>query len=82
MSITLPVDFGNCDADGAVRLTTRGTLDTLAKASLQLREGMEVCLSDGELFAEGVVSFRDGMGVAAVIRWTDQVVSPGPFRSK
>lgn len=71
MSITLPVDFGNCDADGAVRLMTRGATNALEEASLQLYEGMEIYLSDGELSAKGSVSLRDGMWVATIIQWMD-----------
>jgi hypothetical protein len=65
------VDFGNCDADGAVRLVTRGTLEALVKASLELSDGMEIVLSDGELSALGTVSMRDGMWSAIVTQWFD-----------
>ena len=67
----LPVDFGNRDADGAVRLTTRGVERYLAANEIALREGLEIDMTDDELVAEGRVSMRDGMWVAVVDRWIE-----------
>lgn len=55
----IPVDFGNCDADGAVRLVTR------------VKEGLAVLLTDGELNATARVTMRDGMWVAVIVAWLD-----------
>lgn len=68
----IPVDFGNRDKDGAVRLVTRGTTDYLASHGISLAEGMRVLMSDGELSAEGTCTYRNGMWVAVVIRWAPE----------
>lgn len=65
----IPVDFNNCDADGAVRLVTRGTVDYLRSNSIALWEGLPIRMTDGELTAEGVCTERNGMWVAVVRRW-------------
>lgn len=65
----LPIDFGNCDADGAVRLVTRATVDALKEQSVELKEGMTLTLTDGELTAEGVTKMRDGLWVVIINRW-------------
>jgi hypothetical protein len=62
----IPVDFGNADEDGAVRLVTRGTLEYCADHNIVLSEGMKITMSDGEITAEGVVSRRGGFWVATV----------------
>lgn len=67
----IPVDFGNCDADGAVRLITAGAVEAIAAADLRLHEGVELRLTDGELNAIGTASFRDGMWVAIIVTWLD-----------
>ncbi len=69
MPISLPVDFGNCDVDNAVRLTTKGTVDALKQEGIQLKDGMELTITDGELTAVGVACMRDGMWVAQIVRW-------------
>jgi hypothetical protein len=71
MPISLPVDFGNCDADDAVRLTTKGAVETLKEKGIQLKDGMELTISDGESTAVGVVCMRDGMWVARIVRWVN-----------
>jgi len=65
----LPVDFNSADQDQAVRLGTRATLAYLNKESLQLREGMEVLITDDELLARAEVAMRDGMWVALIKEW-------------
>jgi hypothetical protein len=67
--MTIPVDFGNAEEDGAVRLNTRGTLQHLQSASLALSEGLQIAMSDGELVAEGTCVWRDGIWVAVVTGW-------------
>jgi hypothetical protein len=67
----LPVDFGNRDPDGAVRLTTRGTEAYLAENAVSLHEGLEIDMTDDELLAEGHVTMRDGMWVAVLDRWIE-----------
>jgi hypothetical protein len=65
----IPVDFGNSDPDGAVRLVTRGTLEHLKSHGITLSEGLPIRMSDGELTAEGTCTLREGMWVAVVSRW-------------
>lgn len=68
-SAPIPVDFGNADEDGAIRLVTRGTLEYCKDHGIVLSDGMEITMSDGEVVAEGVVSRRKGFWVATVHRW-------------
>jgi len=65
----VPVDFGNADEDGAVRLTTVGTVEHLQSRGTVLAEGLPIVMSDGELTAEGHCTRRNGMWVAIVSRW-------------
>lgn len=65
----IPVDFGNADEDGAVRLVTRGTLEYCKDHNIVLSDGMKVAMSDGEITAEGVVSKRGGLWVAIIQKW-------------
>jgi hypothetical protein len=67
--LVIPVDFGNCDPDGAVRLVTRGTVEAIKDAGVTMQEGVETILTDGELRAVGKVTMRDGMWVALVSSW-------------
>ena len=64
----IPVDFNNCDEDGAVRLDTRGTLEHLASHRITLSEGLPITVTDSELIASGRVTFREGMWVAVIER--------------
>lgn len=68
-TIKIPVDFGNRDEDGAVRLVTQGTIECLNSHDVTLAEGLRIVISDGELTAEGRCTQRDGMWVAVVERW-------------
>lgn len=68
--VPVPVDFGNRDEDGAVRLATRGTVEYLESQGIALSEGSPIMMSDGELTAEGTCTQRKGMWVAIVSRWT------------
>jgi hypothetical protein len=65
----VPVDFGNRDHDGAVRLVTRGTVEHLKSHGITLSEGMVITMSDGEITAEGTCAHRQGMWVAVVSAW-------------
>jgi hypothetical protein len=65
----VPVDFGNRDEDGAVRLVTRGTVEYLKSRGIALSEGLPLLMSDGELTAEGTCTLRQGMWVAVISRW-------------
>lgn len=67
---SVPVDFGNRDEDGAVRLVTRGTLEHLERHGIVLEEGLRITMTDDELFAEGRCTFRDGVWVATVEKWS------------
>ena len=65
-------DFTNASPEGWVRLNLRGTIDDLEAQGLELKAGMRILLSDGELGAVGVVHFSDEekMWVAS-IAWAD-----------
>jgi len=65
----VPVDFGNRDEDGAVRLVSRGTTEHLRTHGVELVEGLRITMSDGELTAEGLCSRRQGMSIAVIERW-------------
>jgi hypothetical protein len=71
MNNYIPVDFNNCDEDGAVRLITRGVDAYIEENSIKFNEGDNVMLSDGELFAKAVLSYRDNMWVAIASDWLD-----------
>ena len=71
MTPILLVDFSNSDSDGAVRLTTAGTLNSMESLSWVPTEGAEVFITDGELYAESVVEMSDGMWVARIRQWLD-----------
>jgi hypothetical protein len=65
----VPVDSGNRDVDGAVRLITRGTSEYLKSHGITLVEGLPIVMSDGEVTAAGVCTLREGIWVAIVNRW-------------
>lgn len=65
----IPVDFGNCDEDGAVRLVTRGAQEAIKSQGLIFREGLPIKISDDELSGLAHVTFREGMWVAVVDEW-------------
>jgi hypothetical protein len=67
----IPVDFNACDEDGAVRILSKSTMDHLKKNGISLSEGVTILMTDGELNAEGTLTFRDGMWVAKITRWLD-----------
>ena len=47
--IILYADFNNADAGGRLRLNCQGTLDDLIAEQIDLREGLNVIVSDGVL---------------------------------
>jgi hypothetical protein len=63
------VDFGNADDVGIIRLIIPDTLKDLARLGIQLKEGLELHITDGEISASAVVQRRDGLWVARVLRW-------------
>ncbi|QWT21310.1 hypothetical protein KPL74_04745 [Bacillus sp. NP157] len=68
--LKLHVDFNNCDADGAIRLSTKGVADSLARDNVQLVEGMAVEITDGEIFAVARIALHDGFCVAVFDEWS------------
>jgi hypothetical protein len=62
----IPVDFGNSDEDGAVRL---GPTEYLKQKNMTFFEGQRVVMSDGEEVAEGLVTLRDGWWVVRIQKW-------------
>jgi hypothetical protein len=70
-SLPVPVDFGNRDDDGAVRLNTRGTVEHLQRNGIKLVEGLGIRMTDDELVAEGTCTLRDGIWVASIDRWIE-----------
>jgi hypothetical protein len=67
-------DVNNCDQDGAVRLSTRGTLHDLDRLQLKFEEGQVVWISDGEIELLGNVTTRDGQWVAVPIAGSQKAV--------
>lgn len=65
----IPVDFGNCDEDGAVRFVTRGTIEYLQRYGIELSDGLRVVLTDTEVMAEGTCTLRGGIWVAKIDKW-------------
>jgi len=69
--LPVPVDFGNRDDDGAVRLNTRGTVEHLQRHGIELVEGLGLTMTDDELVAEGTCTLRDGIWVARIEKWIE-----------
>ncbi len=65
----IPVDFGNADKDGAVRLITRDATNYCREHEIVLLDGLFVHISDGELLAEGILTKRDGFWIVKVDKW-------------
>lgn len=53
----ISVDFHNADPLGRVRLNTVGTVESLGRLGLRLKDGLPVIVHDDELEADGVVSY-------------------------
>lgn len=69
--LPVPVDFGNRDDDGAVRLNTRGTVEYLQRSGVELADGLSITMTDDELIAEGTCTLRDGIWVASIDKWIE-----------
>ena len=69
--LPVPVDFGNRDDDGAVRLNTRGTVEHLQRSGTKLADGLSITMTDDELVAEGTCTLRDGVWVARFDKWIE-----------
>lgn len=73
MRDVLPVDFNNADADGVVRLNINGVRRILGEMPWALTEGAEVLITDGEIHASAVVQLSDGIWVARITQWLDEL---------
>ena len=63
-------DFNNADVQGRLRLSCAGTLEDLRDKELELVEGLELTLSDGELAADGVATRSDDEAIwVATLDW-------------
>ena len=60
----LEVDFNNTEEDGAVRLHLPSTVKSLEGQNLQLDEGMQVWMTDGDVEVLGKVMRREDIWVA------------------
>ncbi|MBB3228423.1 hypothetical protein FHW69_003058 [Luteibacter sp. Sphag1AF] len=63
------LDFGNADESDIIRLTTVGSLRDLATLGVELKEVLELHITDGEISASAVVQRRDGMWASKVLHW-------------
>lgn len=68
-SQAISVDFRNADESEVFRLITAGTLRDLETYRIELKEGLELRITGGEISAAAVVQRRDGMWVAKVTSW-------------
>ena len=71
--IILAADFNNNDANGRIRLNTKGTILDLERQSLILTQGLSVLLKDyNDLVVMGTVEFSDRENIwVAKINWDD-----------
>jgi hypothetical protein len=76
MSRPIFADFNNLDEDGYIRLNTAGTLEDIRAASIQLKDGLRLVVSDGDLTAEVLVREPGRERV-----WRAQIVSDPVDRS-
>ena len=62
------VDFHNADRSGRLRLNCQGTRDDLEAHGIQLRAGLVLEFTDGELHCRGSVEFssEEGIWVAVI----------------
>lgn len=54
---TIYADFNNVDEEGCIRLNCTQTLNDVETQSIQLKPGLKIKLTDGELVAEGRVMY-------------------------
>jgi hypothetical protein len=57
--MTIYADFNNRDESGFLRLNCDGTLSDLTSKSIVLYEGLQLSVSDGDLFAVIIVHAPD-----------------------
>lgn len=69
----IPIDFNTADEDGAYRLHLPVVTEFLQANGLEFHEGMEVEITDGELLARARVTYREGIWVAVVLEWKDDL---------
>ncbi len=71
MSISaIYADFHNADPQGRLRLTCHGTTEDLRVKDLELKQGLHLTFSDGELKVDGTVEFStEENRWVAVIDW-------------
>ena len=62
-NVTIFADFNNRDRDGCIRLNTVGTVADLARFSIQLKDGLQLSVSDGDLIARIAVRAPGHEGV-------------------
>ncbi|HEU5176999.1 MAG TPA: hypothetical protein VFU24_06050 [Burkholderiales bacterium] len=67
----IPVDFNARDEDGSVRILSKLTMEHIKKNGISLSEGVKILMTDGEVSAEGTLTFRDGMWVAKITKWLE-----------
>jgi hypothetical protein len=75
---SVTADFNNADLLGRVRLSTVGSLESLARSGLRLVDGLTIRVHDDELEADGVVRFstEEGIWVAAIDWGAIRQISP------
>ena len=54
---TIYADFNSVDEEGCIRLNCTQTLNDIENQGIQLKPGLKIKLSDGELVAEGRVMY-------------------------
>ena len=72
MTIRIYGDFNNADREGNIRLHLPGSKMDIEKQGLELKDGMEVIISDGELEVLGYTKYskREKIWVAC-IKWNE-----------
>jgi hypothetical protein len=77
-------DFNNADARGRLRLSTVGSLESLARSGLKLTDGLAIRVhDDDELEADGVATFSTEEGIwVATIDWNAIRQIGQPTRSR
>ena len=64
------VDYNNMDEEGGIRLTTKGSKESIEKLGIRLEEGQLAWISDGELDYLAVIIQRRDIWVAVTINGT------------
>jgi len=74
MTPTVQIDFNTADSERVFRLLPISKSELEAQ-NVELEEGVEVIITDNELWARARIEFHDGMWVAVVEEWLES--SPG-----